>query len=377
MRSAVIILPTFNEKKTIDTLIHHIFEVAATISNWKLEVLVVDSSSPDGTANTVKALQKKYPHLYLITTPKEGLGKAYIRGFSYALEHLKPFVLFEMDSDLSHNPKDIPLFLKKIEEGADLVVGSRYIPGGSIPSNWAFQRKLFSVAANWFVRLGFMKLRVTEWTNGYRAIRSWLVTKHLKSLENYTGYVFQVAFLDKAIKSKARIAEIPVKFVDRIEGASKIDSFEYIFQTVLYVLQHSPFIKFCIVGGMGFIVDFGFAYIFINSLHLPKVLANMVSAEIAIICNFMLNNYWSFAHKRIHRSGSIILSLMKFNLVSSGSVIIQGVGMWLALSILGDHIISLGAIEFHSWILYKVFIILLVIIPYSYFFYNRFVWREK
>lgn len=377
MKKALIVLPTFNERKTIGILIEKINEVLEQIPSWKLEILVVDSSSPDKTADLVKELQKKHKNLHLLETPKEGLGKAYIRGFTHALEKLKPTVLFEMDSDLSHDPKDIPAFLKKIEDGADMVIGSRYISGGSIPSNWAFHRKIFSIAANLFVRFGFMKIRITEWTNGYRAIKMWLVKKHIEDLKNFTGYVFQIAFIDNAIKSRAIIKEVPVNFVDRTEGVSKINSFEYIVQTIVYVLTHSSFIKFCIVGGTGFIVDFGFAYSFIHYLHLPKVLSNMLSAEIAIISNFMLNNYWSFAHKSISSSGSLIKSLLKFNLVSSGSIIIQGLGMWLALKLIGDHILQFGPYEYHSWILYKIFIIVIVVIPYSYFFYNRFVWKEK
>ena len=375
MHKAVIVLPTYNEKKTIKILIENIIAITSKISGWKFSILVVDSSSPDKTADEVRKLISKNNNVFLLITPKEGLGKAYVSGFSYAIEKLNPDVLFEMDSDLSHNPEDIPLFIKKIEEGCDFVIGSRYIKGGSIPSNWALRRKIFSVFANIFVRFGFMKLRVTEWTNGYRAIKTWLVKKNLKKMEGYSGYVFQVAFIDNALKSKAIIGEIPVNFVDRIEGVSKIDSFEYIFQTILYVLKNSSFIKFCLVGGIGFIIDFSAAYAFIHILHLPKVISNMMSAEIAIISNFLLNNYWSFAHKKISKSSKILLSLLKFNMVSSGSVFIQGAGMWLALAIFGDIILHIGAIEFHSWIIYKICIILAVVIPYSYFFYNRFVWK--
>lgn len=375
MQKVVIVLPTFNEKNNISILLNSIINVAESLCNYKINVLVVDSSSPDKTAQEVKIIQKKAKNIFLLETQKEGLGRAYLNGFNYAIEKLNADIIFEMDSDLSHDPKDIPKFLQKIEEGADFVIGSRYIKGGSIPKNWALKRKIFSICANFFVRVGFMKPRVTEWTNGYRAIRSWLVKKNLKKMENYTGYVFQVAFIDLSLKLNAQIKEVPVNFVDRVDGVSKIDSFEYIYQTILYVIQNSSFIKFCIVGGVGFFIDFAFAYFFIHTIHLPKVASNMLSAEIAIISNFMFNNYWSFAHKKINKSTNIILSLIKFNLVSSGSVIIQGAGMALSLYFLGDVIIHLGNTEFHSWIIYKILIILAIIIPYSYFFYNRFIWR--
>jgi dolichol-phosphate mannosyltransferase len=375
MQKAIIVLPTYNEQKNISTLIKDIFEVDKKIDNWEFSIVVVDSNSPDKTADVVKKLQKNYSNLHLLETEKEGLGKAYIRGFAYSLSNLNPDLIFEMDSDLSHNPADIPKFIEKIQNGADFVIGSRYIKGGSIPKNWAFKRKLFSIVANIFVRVGFMKPRITEWTNGYRAIKPWLIKKNLQKLEGYTGYVFQVAFIDNALKAKAKISEVPVNFIDRVEGVSKIDSFEYIYQTIVYVIRNSSFIKFCIVGGFGFVIDFGLAYTLIHYIHFPKVISNMLSAEIAIISNFLLNNYWSFSHKRINKSVNLFLSLLKFNAVSSGSVIIQGVGMWVALSLFGDIIMNIGTIEFHSWIIYKIFIILIIVIPYSYFFYNRFVWR--
>lgn len=381
MKKAAIVLPTYNEAHNIEKLINQIFDIASDIQNWDIHIVVVDSDSPDHTGKIVEDLynsnKKKYRNLHVIHTKKEGLGKAYIEGFQTSLEKIKPFVLFEMDADLSHDPKKIPEFLKEIEKGADFVIGSRYRPGGSIPSDWGFHRKIFSFFANWFIRIGYMKFRITDWTTGYRAIKAWVLRDTLEKLEGYTGYVFQVALLDNAIISKARIEEVPINFKDRKEGVSKINSFEYIIQTFIYVLQHSSFVKFCVVGGIGFIVDFSFAYLFIHYLNIQKVLSNMMSAEIAIISNFMLNNYWSFAHKKINKSSSLLFSLLKFNLVSSGSVIIQGVGMWLALTLFGDHILHINSLELHTWILYKVVIIILIVIPYSYIFYNKFVWKDK
>lgn len=368
MRTAVIVLPTYNESKNITEVLERIFNIAKTIDQWAIHVLVVDSNSPDKTAETVKKLQNKYASLSLLETEKEGLGQAYIRGFSEALKKLNPYVLFEMDADLSHNPNDIPKFLKKIEEGADFVIGSRYIPGGSIPANWGLHRKLFSILGNWIVRLGFMKLSVTEWTNGYRAIKSWVVTKHLDDLTGYTGYVFQVALLDNALKSGAKVLEIPVNFTDRVKGSSKIDSVEYIYQTLEYVFLNSSFIKFAIVGSIGFIIDFGISYVFIENLKIVVWITTIISAETAIVSNFFLNNQWSFKHKRLSRSESSLLwSFIKFNIIASGSLIIQTVGMSVTTHIFG--------LEY--WYLYKVIIIIFVIIPYSYFFYNKLVWKDK
>lgn len=379
MKKAVVVLPTYNESKNISEVIERIFKATEDVSNWSLDVLVVDSSSPDNTAQIVKDLQKKYKNLHLLETSKEGLGKAYIRGFKYALEKLKAFVLFEMDADLQHSPEMIPKFLEKISAGSDFVIGSRYIKGGSIPQDWEFHRKLFSFAANWFVRIGFMKLRITDWTTGFRAIKSWVISSSLDSIDNYTGYVFQIALLDNAIKQKAIISEIPLNFVDRKEGVSKINSFQYILHTLIYVLTHSPFIKFVIVGLIGFAIDFGFAYLFIHSFHFHKPTANAMSAEIAIISNFFLNNFWSFRHKQVQGGVfAYVRKLISFNLISSGSIAIQWLGMFLTLKFFGDHVIHLGnSISIPSWVIYKVCIIGFIIIPYSYILYNKVVWRDK
>lgn len=373
MKKAAIIIPTYNEAGNIKKLIENIFAATQSLSKWEVHVVIVDSASPDKTGEIVEKLIEGYPRLHLIHSKKEGLGKAYVTGFTIVMEKLNPYVFFEMDADLSHNPNDIPLFLEKIEKGADFVVGSRYIKGGSIPSNWGIHRKIFSICGNLIVRLGFMRLDVTDWTNGFRAIKSWVVKASLAHIKNYSGYVFQIAFLDYAYNQKAVIRELPINFIDRTEGESKINSFQYISQMLLYVFTHSSFIKFVITGFIGFGIDFTFAYLFISLFHIVKTTANMLSAEIAIISNFFINNFWSFRHKKI--DGGVfgyVKKFVLFNLVSSGSIAIQGGGLALLLYLFGDKLI--GPIP--SWIIYKILIIACVVIPYSYILYNKVIWKK-
>jgi dolichol-phosphate mannosyltransferase len=369
MRKAVIILPTFNEQGNIGSLIEAIFEQTKKFNNWDLHVLVVDSKSKDKTIDEINSLLKKYPHqLHLLVTEKEGLGKAYIRGFNYAIDKLKAFVIFEMDADWSHNPQDIPRFLKKIEQGADFVIGSRYMKGGSIPQDWGIHRKLFSILGNLIVRFGFMRLKISEWTNGYRAIKSWVAKEILPDMNKYSGYVFQVAFIDKAYNMGANIQNIPINFIDRKKGISKINSVQYITQTILYVFTKSSFIKFVIVGSMGFIVDFAISFLLIEKVNWTIWLATLISAECAIISNFLFNNFWSFKHKKINNTiFSYFFAFFKFNLISSFSIIIQAIGIQLLASLFGHQL----------WIYYKIFIIAFIIIPYSYIFYNKFIWKKK
>lgn len=367
MKKVVVVAPTYNEIGNIEKLIDQVFSQQKKTSTWEIHLLVVDSHSKDGTVEVVKKMMRKHSKLHLLETPKEGLGRAYINGFKYAENKINPYLVMEIDADGQHDPDKIPEFLREIEKGADFVIGTRYSKGGSIPSNWGLHRKILSMGANLFVRLGFMKLKQTEWTNGYRAIKMWLVKKAYSHLENYSGYVFQVAFMDYALKNNAVMAEIPVHFKERKYDKSKINAFQYTTQVFLYTLMHSSFVKFGVVGFLGFFVDFGISYLMIERLHRPVWLGTLLSTEIAIISNFILNNYWSFAHKKIEGFGSFIGSFIKFNLVSSGSIAIQTFGMQFLTSIFGKS----------YWAVYKVGIIFLIVIPYSYVLYNKVVWKNK
>lgn len=367
MKRAVIVVPTYNEVDNLEKLVEGIFSRAKESPNWEIHTLIVDSRSKDGTEELVAKLIKRYPRLHLLRVEKEGLGRAYLQGFQMAIDKLNPYLLFEMDADLSHDSKEIPHFLHAIERGADFVIGSRYIKGGSIPKNWAVHRKIFSFMANLFMRFGFMKLNVTDWTDGYRAIKTWVVKQSLEHIKNYSGYVFQVALLDSALKQNAVVREIPIRFEDRKHGVSKINPTQYIMHIVFYVLNYSSFVKFVIVGLLGFMFDFGISFLLIEKIKWQVWQATIVSAETAIICNFLLNNFWSFSHKKLeHSAKTYTAGFLKFNLISSGSIIIQAVGLQILTHFLGRQL----------WYLYKIALITFIIIPYSYILYNKFIWKK-
>lgn len=378
MKKVAIITPTYNEQKNIDKLIEEIFTVEKETEKWEFYLVVVDSHSPDGTANKIKALQKKYPRLFLIEMEKKGLGRAYVEGYRFVFEKINPYLIIQMDADLSHQPKYITDFLITIEKGSDFVLGSRYIKGGAIPKDWAWYRKLFSFLGNLIIRIGFANFKITDWTSGFRAIKSWVIKEIISETQKYSGYVYQIATVDQALKKGARLTEVPIRFIDRRFGTSKISFSQYIFDIFFYLFFNSSFIKFFIVGMIGFIIDFSFAYFLINKFYLNKPLSNMISAEIAIISNFILNNFWSFKEKRIR--GSLIKYFYKFlifNFISSGSILIQGLGLNLSLNLFGDRLISILNYKIQSWIVYKIFIIGFIIIPYSFFLYNRVIWRKR
>ena len=366
MKRALLVLPTYNERENIVSLIPKIFEQQEKIDNWQLLVLVVDDRSPDNTAKIVTKLKEKYKNLFLIEGKKLGLGKAYQRGFSYGIDKFNPAVIIEMDADWSHDPNDIPRFLEAIDSGADFVIGSRYIKGGSIPSNWGLHRKIFSYCGNLTIRLGFMKISIHDWTNGYRAMSADFLKNTLKKYSKLDGYIFQIGVLDTAIKHHIRIKEIPVHFKNRVRGVSKINSPQFISNIFLYILTNSTFVRFAYVGLTGAVIDFGLSFLFIEKLFFPVWLSTVISAETAIISNFILNNFWSFAHKQIKFNlNAYLKGFAKFNAISIGSILIQTTLLHYATESLGVEL----------WYIYKAAIIFLIIIPYSYILYNKIIWR--
>ena len=220
---ACVVLPTYNEADNITTVLDRIFDQQKHLPDVRLQVLVVDDSSPDGTAQRVSAYKEHQPNTHLLLrTEKEGLGAAYIAGMTHALDRLRPDIIMEMDADLSHDPDDIPRLITAVLEGYDFVIGSRYVKGGSIPSDWGLKRKMFSKSANAYLRTMLGIQKVKDCTGGFRAIRaSTLEQIDLQDLQ-VKGYAFQIALLHAAMRSGARIGEVPIAFHDRTQGESKL-----------------------------------------------------------------------------------------------------------------------------------------------------------
>jgi dolichol-phosphate mannosyltransferase len=151
---AVVVIPTYNEAKTIGKMIDHLFtKTFPLIKNWQMKLLVVDDTSPDGTYKVVQQKQRKYKNLHLYLNPKKmGIGYAYVVGFKYAMEKLDADVVIEFDGDFQHPPETIPVMLKEIEKGSDYVLGSRKIPGGSVPEQWGLKRKFFTFFGGFVAR---------------------------------------------------------------------------------------------------------------------------------------------------------------------------------------------------------------------------------
>jgi dolichol-phosphate mannosyltransferase len=231
----VIVLPTYNEKENIRGVLDAIFSQEGRIAPASLSVLVVDDLSPDGTADIVREYSRKTANVHLLVGKKEGLGRAYKRGFAYTINNLNADIVFEMDADFSHNPDDIPRLLAKVCEGDDFVIGSRYVPGGSIPANWSLLRRAMSRWGNIFARHIAGLRDIKDCTSGFRAIKIEVIEKIDFDKLGGTGYAFLMMLLYEAARNGAKISEVPINFTDRVCGKSKLglpDIAEFILKSV-------------------------------------------------------------------------------------------------------------------------------------------------
>lgn len=369
----VVIIPTYNEKGNIEKLITVLQEeIFPHIKDHEMSILVVDDNSPDGTADEVRHLMKKWDNVDLLVGEKLGLGAAYVRGMTHAIDEMGADVMFEMDADLSHDPKKIPEFLQKIDEGYDFVIGTRYSAGGGIPENWGLHRKLFSIIGNLMVRVVLTRLWIHDWTGGFRAIKKEVFIKEKEELTAFRGYTFQVSFLHKAVRDGFKIAEVPFKFTDRTLGKSKIAPKEYIVDLLKYIfvarfweLVRSPFMKYALTGFIGYLINaISLELFYKQGLH-PAV-AGAMGAELAIIWNFIVNNFWAFSKYKITNPFKVLLKFPQFNLVSFGSLVIISTVLFIGTSIFGPDTRQL----------FLVIAIGFFVIPYSYTMYNIFIWKR-
>ncbi|MFA5618924.1 MAG: polyprenol monophosphomannose synthase [Weeksellaceae bacterium] len=215
MSENLVIIPTYNEKENIENVLRKVFSL-----DTAFDVLVVDDCSPDGTAAIVKKLQTEFHSLHLeVRKEKDGLGSAYTHGFKWALKKDYQYI-FEMDADLSHNPKDLPRLLEALKTEADVAIGSRYSHGVNV-INWPMSRVLLSYSASKYARFvtGMPVKDPTAGFVGYRRIV--LETLHLDKIK-FKGYGFQIEMKYKAWFNKFRLVEVPIIFTNRVAGESKI-----------------------------------------------------------------------------------------------------------------------------------------------------------
>ena len=213
----IVVVPTYSEASNLPELVERLFALAVA----DLELLVIDDSSPDGTAAVAEELESNHPgHIHVLKRPeKQGLGPAYVAGFRRALE-LGADRIVQMDADLSHTPEHIPAFLEHLEVH-DVVVGSRYVPGGGTDANWGLKRRLLSHGGNLYTRL-VSGVRLKDPRSGYKGFRREVLEGiGLEGLRS-RGFVFQTEVASRCQQLGCRVIEVPIVFYDRKAGRSKM-----------------------------------------------------------------------------------------------------------------------------------------------------------
>ena len=224
MLRLAIVVPTYNEVANVQLLIDGIAAVSAVTSDVDISVVLIDDSSPDGTADFVDGLASDWKtdtfSVRVIRKPsKEGLGAAYIYGFTQLLEGQYDYYL-QMDADLSHDPKYIAGFIHQAKEGTDLVVASRYIPGGGTP-DWTWDRRFLSRGGNFYART-VLSRRISDYTGGFNLYSDALMRRVDPATITATGYGFLLVLKYRALLACTSLAELPIVFLDRTHGTSKI-----------------------------------------------------------------------------------------------------------------------------------------------------------
>jgi dolichol-phosphate mannosyltransferase len=212
---ALVIIPTYNERENLQRITTQVLE-----QDPRLDVLIVDDGSPDGTGTLADDMSSRDPRFHVLHRPKKmGLGTAYLAGFKWALARDYAFV-FEMDADFSHDPKHLPQFLATVQ-GTDVVLGSRYLNGKVTVINWPMPRLLLSYAANIYARV-ITGLTLWDLTGGFKCFRREVLAAIDLDAVRSNGYAFQIEMSVRAWRKGFRITEIPIVFTDRTEGESKM-----------------------------------------------------------------------------------------------------------------------------------------------------------
>lgn len=372
MQKIVIVMPSYNEKENISRMVEELVDKEfPKIDGAEMHLLVVDANSPDGTANVVKEAAKTRKNLHVFVEPeKRGLGMAYVSGFKYAVDKLSADAVMEMDADGQHPPRFVKPMVEAYLSGADYVIGSRYIPGGSVPSEWAFFRKFVSFAGNLFIRLVLLKPSLHDLTTGFRLtkVEGVLDQIDLDNIMEPKRFAYKVDLLYQSTKNAKKIVEVPLEFAPRTAEKSKFDTKEMIatfkVALILGIKDKQRFIKFGTVGFLGYLVN-ALSLLLFTRWGWASPLAWGVSTELAIINNFILNNLWTFKSEKITGLGKLLAKFAQFNGTSLGALLIQTLVGSVSDYIFGSQYRQLAL----------PFIVVFLVLPYNYFMYNAVIWK--
>ncbi|MEM3420749.1 MAG: glycosyltransferase family 2 protein [Candidatus Hadarchaeum sp.] len=344
-----IIVPTYNEAENLERLVDGIFN---TLKGVDFELIIVDDNSPDGTGKLADELASKNKNVAVVHRPgKLGLGTAILDGV--AVSHGE--IIGVIDADLQHPPEVLKTMLKRAEEGADIVVASRYVSGGNI-EGWPLLRKIISRGALWLSHLFLPQTKnVKDTLSGYFLFKKNVIEGAVIDVKEFK------MLIEILVKGKyCKVVEVPYTFRTRAAGKSKLGT-KQIFSYVRQLLRLSDYriLKFMAVGVSGIVVNNGILWLLVTSAFMSPFFAEIFSIESSILSNFTLNNFWTF---RGRKSGGIIYRLLKYH----GSVLVGAVVNYVVFLLLlaaGLHILVANTIG-----------ILLGFI-FNYLLSETFVWR--
>ncbi len=326
-----IIIPTYNER---DNIVPLVSRIDAALKGYKYQTVIVDDDSPDGTAEVAGSLAPKYPVKVLVRKGKKGLATAILDGVKSA----DGDVIGVMDADLQHPPEVLPDLIKKIADGRDMVIASRYVPGGGC-ENWSLSRRIISKGAIALCHLFLpMTRRVSDPVSGFFMFRKELIRD---AKLDPTGYKIMLEILVMA--KPESIAEVPYTFVTRKAGKSKLsfkqerDYLKHLFSLMRRTGELGRFLKFCLVGASGVVVNEGFLWALKEFAALSLNTASIIAIGASVVSNFILNDIFTFRDRRTSGSRQFISRALRFILVSLVGVIINNRTLVFLTDTIGIH----------------------------------------
>lgn len=372
MEKVVIVMPAWNEAENIKQMIVELTQKEFPKIDADMQLLIVDNHSTDGTAKVVEEASREYKNVHIIQQQNTGLGWAYVTGIRHSIDVLKADAILEMDADFQHPPRFVKPMVDAYLDGAEYVIGSRYIKGGSVPKEWAVSRKAISYFGNLFIRTVLLNFKVHDLTTGFRLskVKGVLDKIDLSKLHDLDRFAYKVDLLYQSLKNSKKTVEVPLEFASRTKDKSKFNWKEMVatfkLAVILGVKDKMRFIKFGVVGFTGFLVNY-LGLELLKRAGLTTYWATLFATELSIISNFTLNNIWTFKDKTITSAKDIVVQFAKFNLSSLFAIIVQPLIVNGATKLFGDtSLVRLGSL---------VFAIVFVVVPYNYIVYNLFIWK--
>lgn len=370
-QKVVIVMPVWNEAENVKEMVKQLLEIEFPKINAEMNLLIVDNYSKDDTDKIVNSYAKKSNKIQLIQQRNTGLGWAYVSGMQYAMKELKADAILEMDGDFQHPPRFVKPMVEAYLNGAEYVIGSRYVKGGSIPKEWAISRKAVSYFGNLFIRICLLNFKVHDLTTGFRLtkVKGVLDKIDLENLMHLERFAYKTDLLYQSMKLANSTVEVPLEFANRTKEKSKFNWKEFVTSLkvaiILGIKDKMRFIKFGIVGGTGFVVNY-LGLELLKKLGLSTYISTLLATELAIISNFVLNNVWTFKDKELKKFKDVLIQFGKFNLTSIFAVVFQPLIVSLGTYLFGDtSIVRLGSLLFA----------LIFVLIYNYTVYNLFIWK--